>query len=84
MSVGSLQWPNGTLCLVGSDPWQSGDWPNEWPNGPFDAVRSGRSAHASDPKNPPICRDFGRWARRVSNLRPLACEASALPLSYAP
>src|SRR3954452_9819127 len=24
------------------------------------------------------------WARRVSNLRPLACEASALPLSYAP
>ena len=27
---------------------------------------------------------FGGWARRVSNLRPLACEASALPLSYAP
>jgi hypothetical protein len=27
---------------------------------------------------------FRRWARRVSNLRPLACEASALPLSYAP
>ena len=26
----------------------------------------------------------GTWARRVSNLRPLACEASALPLSYAP
>ena len=26
----------------------------------------------------------GGWARRVSNLRPLACEASALPLSYAP
>jgi hypothetical protein len=25
-----------------------------------------------------------QWARRVSNLRPLACEASALPLSYAP
>src|SRR5947209_9023734 len=25
-----------------------------------------------------------KWARRVSNLRPLACEASALPLSYAP
>src|SRR5580693_8196232 len=23
------------------------------------------------------------WTRRVSNLRPLACEASALPLSYA-
>src|SRR6185312_7115426 len=29
-------------------------------------------------------RSAGRWARRVSNLRPLACEASALPLSYAP
>ena len=27
---------------------------------------------------------FVVWARRVSNLRPLACEASALPLSYAP
>ncbi len=25
-----------------------------------------------------------RWARVVSNHRPLACEASALPLSYAP
>ena len=25
-----------------------------------------------------------RWARLVSNQRPLACEASALPLSYAP
>src|SRR4051812_13353335 len=29
-------------------------------------------------------RDIPEWARRVSNLRPLACEASALPLSYAP
>lgn len=25
-----------------------------------------------------------KWARLVSNQRPLACEASALPLSYAP
>ena len=24
------------------------------------------------------------WARQVSNLRPLPCEGSALPLSYAP
>ena len=32
----------------------------------------------------PVCRTFRGWARRVSNLRPLACEASALPLSYAP
>ena len=29
-------------------------------------------------------RPSGRWARLVSNQRPLACEASALPLSYAP
>jgi hypothetical protein len=28
--------------------------------------------------------DSGLWARLVSNQRPLACEASALPLSYAP
>jgi hypothetical protein len=26
----------------------------------------------------------GWWARQVSNLRPLPCEGSALPLSYAP
>jgi hypothetical protein len=25
-----------------------------------------------------------RWAQQGSNLRPLACKASALPLSYAP
>ena len=30
------------------------------------------------------CAAIRSWARRVSNLRPLACEASALPLSYAP
>lgn len=27
---------------------------------------------------------FGWWAQQDSNLRPLACKASALPLSYAP
>ena len=27
---------------------------------------------------------YTQWARLVSNQRPLACEASALPLSYAP
>ena len=27
---------------------------------------------------------FPNWARLGSNQRPLACEASALPLSYAP
>src|SRR3954467_9508029 len=32
----------------------------------------------------PQYRGLKGWARRGSNLRPLACEASALPLSYAP
>src|SRR4051794_41657921 len=33
----------------------------------------------------PRCRAGSEgWARLVSNQRPLACEASALPLSYAP
>ena len=32
----------------------------------------------------PSERGFRRWARLGSNQRPLACEASALPLSYAP
>jgi hypothetical protein len=27
---------------------------------------------------------FSWWAQQGSNLRPLACKASALPLSYAP
>ena len=27
---------------------------------------------------------FSLWAQEGSNLRPLACKASALPLSYAP
>src|SRR3954471_8816165 len=35
-------------------------------------------------RKPRGCRAFRRWARLVSNQRPLACEASALPLSYAP
>ena len=33
--------------------------------------------------NKPLLQDL-LWARVVSNHRPLACEASALPLSYAP
>jgi hypothetical protein len=41
-------------------------------------------ASARRRQNRPISRRFFSWARRVSNLRPLACEASALPLSYAP
>jgi integrase len=34
--------------------------------------------------NHPASRGFAAWARLGSNQRPLACEASALPLSYAP
>jgi hypothetical protein len=37
-----------------------------------------------DHQNRALVRQNTQWARRVSNLRPLACEASALPLSYAP
>jgi integrase len=38
-------------------------------------------------KAPEISKDLQRlepWAQQVSNLRPLPCEGSALPLSYAP
>ena len=59
-------------------------------------ARSSRSATASAPTEPatsrspaiwgaePLTPAVRRWARLVSNQRPLACEASALPLSYAP
>jgi hypothetical protein len=48
------------------------------------------SANAPEPAEPsndetPADAEASRpWARLVSNQRPLACEASALPLSYAP
>jgi hypothetical protein len=44
------------------------------------------SARRRDPRceKPCGCRAFPEWARLGSNQRPLACEASALPLSYAP
>ena len=35
-------------------------------------------------RDPGAAGGSGRWARLGSNQRPLACEASALPLSYAP
>jgi hypothetical protein len=44
-----------------------------------------RSGPSRPAKRKPRCTGaFLRWARLVSNQRPLACEASALPLSYAP
>ena len=42
-----------------------------------------RSSSARTQK-PLVCSDSFLWARLGSNQRPLACEASALPLSYAP
>lgn len=32
----------------------------------------------------PSSAPFTRWARRVSNPRPLVCKTRALPLSYTP
>ena len=55
------------------------------------AFRKGRSPGfgpwaGAAPRNDetPLLRGFSEWARLGSNQRPLACEASALPLSYAP
>src|SRR3954469_9403467 len=55
-----------------------------WPPRGARATQAGWPTTPPEPRNPRIGGGFGRWARRVSNLRPLACEASALPLSYAP
>jgi tetraprenyl-beta-curcumene synthase len=49
---------------------------------PIDASHGCPHVLTLDPRNTRFPGDS--WARRVSNLRPLACEASALPLSYAP
>ena len=61
---------------------------SDWaPLGIGDPVKRGTRHKRTSPTTTkaPQMRAFGRrWARRVSNLRPLACEASALPLSYAP
>jgi hypothetical protein len=54
-----------------------------------DRGQDGSPAGVDRPRTPDVDAEDMRqalhsWARRVSNLRPLACEASALPLSYAP
>ena len=51
---------------------------------PSDPVGERASNEPENDESPADIRGFRGWARRVSNLRPLACEASALPLSYAP
>jgi hypothetical protein len=51
-------------------------WPTDWPNVSFGPLAG---LWAKDPVNaesPCGARALGPWARRVSNLRPLACEAS--------
>ncbi len=43
-----------------------------------------RTSNRQRPSRSNGSRSRGLWARQGSNLRPLACKASALPLSYAP
>ena len=64
--------------LVMDDRWQS--VADERQSGP----PSASTPRPPERRNRRLAGCFVRWARRVSNLRPLACEASALPLSYAP
>jgi hypothetical protein len=49
-------------------------------------MRSSELAYQSGfgPQFAELSAEPARWARLGSNQRPLACEASALPLSYAP
>ena len=60
------------------------DWAPLGTSGANDPQRADARGRPRERRKPRRCRASGRWARRVSNLRPLACEASALPLSYAP
>ncbi|MGZ8642121.1 MAG: hypothetical protein ACXWYF_11830 [Actinomycetota bacterium] len=46
-------------------------WAPRW----FKGRRQTLARRAPKRRNPRGCRGFRRWARRVSNLRPLACEA---------
>jgi hypothetical protein len=55
-------------------------WTNEWTNEGDVTPLGARALNTGGP----AMQGLPEWARRVSNLRPLACEASALPLSYAP
>ena len=61
---------------------EGSNWAN---NGTSAVIRPPRAILKLPPriKNPRLAGLRG-WARLVSNQRPLACEASALPLSYAP
>jgi hypothetical protein len=56
-----------------------GPVPNRFQN----AARATRPDLAYKRKRPRF-QGLSQWARLGSNQRPLACEASALPLSYAP
>jgi hypothetical protein len=56
---------------------KSDQWTSPWTN-------SAPSPTPQDMQRGPITRAIFEWARLGLNQRPLACEASALPLSYAP
>ena len=64
----------GRATVAGSQP---ADWMGAAGFEP--EARPGKAERLSLVRNQPT-----GWARLVSNQRPLACEASALPLSYAP
>ena len=54
---------------------------HQHPETPF---RTPSPQHTHNEERPLNGEALGGWARLGSNQRPLACEASALPLSYAP
>ena len=59
------------------------DWA-PWAQTRVNAPQAGADPAAPETTNASQVQAFISWARLVSNQRPLACEASALPLSYAP
>jgi hypothetical protein len=54
-----------------------GDWAPLGTTGPDAWSRTPGDPFSRKGRNPRICEGFGRWARLVSNQRPLACEGRA-------
>ena len=67
------------LRVLAGDP----EWAPTGTSGPEEPP-SGAIEPPGGQEKPRLSGVLSRWARLVSNQRPLACEASALPLSYAP
>ena len=63
---------------------EGSDWALLGTGGDFAVPEPGEQLTLDGRRIPLRCRGSVRWARLGSNQRPLACEASALPLSYAP